>query len=167
MPLLLKNGQTVEESWSVVADDAALLPDGPAVVSLERWRRDRALLAGRNAPLGIRLKSHQLAGEIAEDLGRFGLVVLEFPKFRDGRGFSTARTLREQYGYTGDIRASGHLIADQYLFLTRVGVTTVEVPEGANLESWRRALDEVSVAYQSGVLDDAPLAGLRRKVSVR
>jgi len=41
------------------------------------------------------------------------------------------------------------------------------VPEGANLESWRHALEEVSVAYQSGVLDDAPLSGLRRKIAVR
>jgi len=167
MALLLKDGRTVDDPWSAVADDAAVLPDGPAVVGLERWRRDRAALEARNAPLGIRLQSHQLAGEIAGDLGRFGLVVLEFPKFRDGRAFSTARALREQYSYTGEIRAAGHVIPDQYLFLTRVGVTTVEVPEGANLDSWRRALAEVSVAYQSGVLDDAPLAGLRRKVAVR
>jgi uncharacterized protein (DUF934 family) len=113
----------------------------------------------------VRLKSHQLAPEIAADLDRFGLVSLEFPKFRDGRHFSTARELRERYGYTGEIRAVGHVIPDQYLFLTRTGFSTVEVPDTSNLESWRLALSEVTIAYQSGVLDDAPLAGLRRKVN--
>lgn len=164
MPQLLKDARPVADSWAAVADEADALPDGPAVISLERWRRDRETLTGRNAPLGVRLKSHQLAGDIAEDLSRFGLVVLEFPKFRDGRAFSVARELRERYGFAGEIRASGHVIADQYLFLTRTGFDTVEVPDGANLEHWRHALDEVTVAYQPGVRDDSPLSGLRRKI---
>ncbi|MEI8393535.1 MAG: DUF934 domain-containing protein [Rhodospirillaceae bacterium] len=166
MAVLLKNGQPIPDSWIALDDTEAAVPDGPVIISLERWTRDRAALAGRNAPLGIRLKSHQLAPAIAADLGRFELVMLEFPKFRDGRHFSTARELRERYRYTGEIRATGHVIPDQYLFMTRVGFSSVEVPDGANLESWRLALNEVSVAYQAGVLDDSPLAGLRRKVAL-
>lgn len=166
MALLLKDGRTVENSWNAVADEAEILPDGPVIVSLDRWRRDRAALAGRNVPLGVRLKSHQTAAEIASDLGRFDVVALEFPKFRDGRPFSTARDLRERYGFSGEIRAVGHVIPDQYLFLIRTGFSSVEVPDNANLVTWRLALEEVSVAYQLGVLDDAPLSGLRRKIAV-
>ena len=165
MTLLLKNGQTVENRWLNVDDDTAALPEGPIVVSLERWRRDRAAISIRNTPLGIRLKSHQLAPEIADDLERFSLVVLEFPKFRDGRAFSTARELRERHGFTGEIRAVGHLIPDQYQFLVRTGFTSVEVPPETTLTNWQRALSDISVAYQSGVLDDTPVSLLRRKVN--
>ncbi len=163
MALLLKDGQAVDNPWRFLDDDAPDLPDGPTIVSLERWQRQRDALLLRNSPLGVRLKSHQRADQIAEDLGRLALVALEFPKFRDGRAFSTARDLRERYGFTGDIRAVGHTIPDQYQFLVRTGFTTVEVPEGANLASWRHALTEITVAYQPDV--SAPLSALRRRVT--
>lgn len=165
MPLLLDLGRPVDDPWASVEDGAETVPDGPAIVSLERWRRDRDALERRNAPLGIRLKSSQLASEIAADLGRFAVVALEFPKFRDGRAFSTARTLRERHGYQGEIRAVGHTIADQYLFLLRTGFSSVEVPDDANLATWRHALAEVSVAYQHVLASDHPLSQLRRRIA--
>ena len=112
MALLLADGSVAENPWIAVDDEAETVPEGPVVISLERWTRDHASLAARNTPLGIRLKSDQLAARIAADLGRFALVALEFPIFRDGRAFSTARELRERYGFTGDIRAVGHVLPD-------------------------------------------------------
>ncbi|MEI6985869.1 MAG: DUF934 domain-containing protein [Rhodospirillaceae bacterium] len=164
MALLLKDGEAVCDPWAMCGDDDTALPDGPAIVSLERWHRDRSLLSARNAPLGVRMKSHQLADEIAGDLDRFGLVVLEFPKFRDGRPFSTARALREHHGFTGEIRACGHVIPDQYQFLIRTGFNSVEVASSAKMDSWKLALHEITIAYQGGILDEAPLSMLRRKL---
>ena len=164
MALLLKDGAVAENSWQAVADDAETVPDGPVILGLARWRRDRAALSARNTPLGIRLKSAELAGEIAGDLDRFALVALEFPVFRDGRAFSTARELRERYGFTGEIRALGHVLPDQYAFLVRTGFTSVEVADTANLASWRHALSEISVAYQTVLDGDTPLSNLRRRV---
>src|SRR4051812_4274411 len=168
MPLLDAHGTPVEDGWTdladnAAADNAAARLEGPVIVGLERWRADREALAAGNAPLGIRLKSHQLAGEIAGDLGRFSLVVIEFPKFRDGRGFSTARELRERYGFQGEIRAVGHLIPDQYQFLARSGFSVVAVREDADLESWRKALTAVTIAYQPGV---GPAGGPEEPVSL-
>ncbi|MDR3519139.1 MAG: DUF934 domain-containing protein [Azospirillaceae bacterium] len=167
MALLLENGAVVTDPWTVLDDAAGSdgIPEGPVIVSLERWQRDRAVLELRNAPLGIRLKSHQLAGEIAADLDRFGLVVLELPKFRDGRAFSTARLLRERYGFTGEIRATGAMIPDQFLFLVRCGVSSVEVPDNADLAVWRHALTEITIAYQAAATADEPLSLLRRRLS--
>ncbi|WP_295046737.1 DUF934 domain-containing protein [uncultured Paracoccus sp.] len=54
------------------------------------------------------------------------LIAIDFPSFNDGRGFSLARRLRE-LGYTGRLRASGRLIADQYAMARRVGFDEVEV----------------------------------------
>jgi len=164
MPLI-EQGRAIADAWTTLADDAAVPAEGPVVVGFARWQAERETLAARAAPLGVRLPSNVPAGAIAADLARFALVVLEFPKFRDGRGFSTARELRERYGYTGEIRAVGHVIADQYPMLVRCGVSTVEVPETANLESWAKALNTVTIAYQPGLTAEEPLALLRRRIA--
>jgi uncharacterized protein (DUF934 family) len=165
---LLEHGRIAgEDQWVAVADDAAV-PDGvPVLLSLARWRAERDALDGRNAPVGVRLRSDQTADDVAADLDRLSLVAVEFPKFRDGRGFSVARELRERYGYKGDIRAVGHVIADQHTFLLRCGFTSVVVPDGARLESWIEALDRITVAYQPDMISGEPVSLLRRHLAVR
>lgn len=163
MPLI-DQGRAVPDSWISPADDAPVPAEGPLIVGFARWQAERDALRARTAPVGVRLPSNVPAGAIAPDLEHVALVAVEFPKFRDGRGFTTARELRERYGYTGEIRAVGHVIADQYPLLVRCGVNTVEVPEGANVETWARTLNTITVAYQPGLTADEPLALLRRRV---
>src|SRR5208283_4933157 len=57
---------------------------------------------------GLRLLPDAKLEEIAAQLPELALIEIEFPKFRDGRGFTLGRTLRERYGYKGDLRAVGH-----------------------------------------------------------
>lgn len=66
--------------------------------------------------------------ELAPRLGGLGRVEIEFPKFRDGRGFTLARTLRERFGYKGDIRATGHFLPDQFGALISCGFTSFITP---------------------------------------
>jgi len=162
MPLI-KDGRIVEDGWTSVPDGEAVPADRPAIISFERWQAERDSFAGRNAALGVRVKSGTLAPAIAPDLDRFALVAVEFPKFRDGRGFSTARELRERYGFTGEIRAVGHVIPDQYQFLVRTGFTSVEAPDGTNEASWANALTEISVVFQPSLDDAKPVSLLRRR----
>jgi uncharacterized protein (DUF934 family) len=160
---LVKDGRAVADSWVAVADDAPVPADVPALVGFARWQAGRdALLAGRTAPLGVRATSATLAEALAPALADVALVALEFPKFRDGRAFSTARELRERHGFTGEIRAVGHVIPDQYLFLVHCGFTTVEVPDGANLDTWAAALKESTAGYVTDRQSTEPLAFLRR-----
>ncbi len=161
MPLI-EQGRIGEDAWSFAPDGEPVPNDRPVIISFERWQAERASFDGRNAALGVRLKSGTLAGAIAADLDRFALVAVEFAKFRDGRGFSTARELRERYGYAGEIRAVGHVIPDQYQFLMRTGFTSVEAPEGTEPESWANALTEITVAYQPSLVEAPPLSLLRR-----
>ncbi len=147
MPLI-KDNQAVADPWVAPAADEPLPEGEPAIVSLERWQAERETLIGRNAPLGIRLRSDQPPGPIAEDLERFAVVALEFPKFTDGRAYSYARLLRERYGYRGEVRAVGKVLRDQALFLLRCGFDAFEVADDTALAGWREALSEISVAYQ-------------------
>jgi len=146
MPLI-KHNAFVENTFAHVADDGAL-PDGPIVVSLKRWQAERETLATRNAPLGVRLSSDQSPEALGADVSHFALIELEFPKFRDGRGYSWARILRQRLGFTGEVRAVGDVLRDQWLFMSRCGVDAFEVRPGTRLEDFRAALAEQTVFYQ-------------------
>ncbi len=68
---------------------------------------------------------------IAGRLNEFAGVVIGFPAFTDGRGFSTARSLREQHGYAGPIRATGHFLLDQIPLMLRTGFDEFAVTDPA------------------------------------
>ncbi len=147
MSKLLKGGAFVADTFTPVADDAAL-PDGPALISLARFEKDRAQLLARNAPLGVRLKAEENPSRIREDVNHLSLVVLEFPKFRDGRAFSWARMLRTRFGFKGEIRAVGDFLFDQINYQHRVGFDAWEVPDNFTVEDFKRALTEMTNVYQ-------------------
>ncbi len=164
MPLI-RGGNLAEDQWVHRADDEPL-PDGePVIVSLDRWKRDRETLLTRNAPLGLRLKSDQAPSQVAGDLDRFGVVALEFPTFKDGRAFSYAKLLRDRHHYRGEVRAFGHILRDQYLYLDRLGVDTIEVKDARQADEWKTAMGEYSVFYQPAADARRPAMNLRRKVA--
>lgn len=159
--LLIKNGALVEDRFQTVADDAPMPANG-TIVSLARFGLERETLIARNAALGVRLKSDELPEALGEDVHRLSVVVLEFPKFRDGRAFSWARMLRTRMGYEGEIRATGHFLYDQLAFMTRVGIDAFEVRENFTLGEFGRALGEMSYVYQPSVDGRATIGELRR-----
>ena len=113
------------------------------------------------APLGLLIGAGEKIDDIAADLGRLALIALDFPKFSDGRAFSTARLLREKHGYAGELRAVGNVLSDQIPYTRRVGFDTFEVTH----EPTRRALldgriAEVTLYYQPAGAAEPP-AGTR------
>ncbi len=158
---LIKDGQRVDDPWIAVADDAGVPPSGPVIVSLTRWRAEREALSARDEPVGVRLASHEAAADIAPDLDRIALVALEFPTFRDGRAYSTARLLRERHGFKGELRAVGNVLRDQLLFMHRCGFDAFEIASENAVEAWRKAMEEISVWYQPASDDRVPATVLR------
>lgn len=146
MPLI-KNSAFVENTYTRVADEETL-PEGAITVSLKRFQAEREALLARNTPLGVRLTSDQSPELLGQDIHHFTLIELEFPKFKDGRGYSWARQLRQRVGYQGEIRAVGEVLRDQWLFMSRVGVDAFEVRPGTRLEDFRAAMAEQTVFYQ-------------------
>ena len=90
---------------------------------------------------------------MAEEFDPSGLelIVLEFPKFKDGRAYSQARILRERYGFAGDIRATGEVLRDQVLFMARCGITSFELSDEADTDGFQESLGEFDLYYQSAV----------------
>jgi uncharacterized protein (DUF934 family) len=94
--------------WLQVGEDG-FVPDfplnGPLIVPLKLWQLRREDLVGRNEPLGVLLQPIDDPAAIASDLTHFALIVTPFPRFTEDRADSTARRLREHYGYRGELRS--------------------------------------------------------------
>ena len=161
---LLENGRIVDDIWVTVDDDAAL-PDTPAIISLDRLRRDAATLVGRNALLGVAIGNDVPPDALTEFLPHLSLVQVALPKSKDGRAFTQIRALREYYGFKGDIRVVGHVIADHYAMLLRCGASSVMIPAGADPAVWEASRHVVSIAYQHAQSAEQPLALLRRRIA--
>jgi uncharacterized protein (DUF934 family) len=144
---LIKDGAYAEDIYARAADDSPL-PDGAVVVSLPRFQKERDAILARNTPIGIRLQAGENPELLGPDVNHFSLVILEFPKFRDGRAFSWARMLRTRLGFIGEIRAVGDFLYDQVNFQRRVGFDAWEVPDHFTLEMFQRALTEMTNVYQ-------------------
>ena len=147
MTKLIKSGAYAQDTYARVADDA-VLPEGPVLVSLARFQKERDALLARNTPVGVRLQSSDNPETLGADVHHFALIALEFPKFRDGRAFSWARMLRTRLGYTGEIRAVGDFLFDQVNYQHRVGFDAWEVPDHFTIEMFNRALTEMTNVYQ-------------------
>lgn len=147
MPLV-RDGAIVADPWLPVPDDAALPEEGGTIVSLRRWKTERETLAGRNAPLGLSLANTDEVEEIGPEANRFGVIVLSFPKFSDGRAYSQARMLRERYGFKGELRATGAVLPDQLVHMLRCGFDAFVPPDDRLLKYWDRVVASLPAFYQ-------------------
>ena len=133
MPLL-KAGRFVADDWLALADDEAVAAGGRIIVPLARLLAEAAAVDGFAGDLGVRLEPGQRVEQIEPWLDRLALVALSFPSFADGRAFSTARILRERYGFAGEIRAVGDVQIDRYQFMRQCGFDAFEISPGARAE---------------------------------
>lgn len=83
-------------------------------------------------------------------------IVLNFPKFTDGRAFSQAVMLRKRAGFTGEIRATGDVLVDQLQQMARSGFDVAELRADQDLAAGQRQLDRYSEFYQADVVQKAP-----------
>jgi uncharacterized protein (DUF934 family) len=137
-----------EDRFFFVPDGKAFPEDKGAIVTLARFQGERETLFAHRKLVGVRLASNENPHVLKADLARLACVVLEFPKFRDGRAFSWARMLRTRLGFEGEVRAAGDFLFDQIAFLARVGFDAFEVRQDFALADFRRALGEISHPYQ-------------------
>jgi len=161
MPLV-KRGEVTEDTWLTISDEDATPETGSVIVSLQRWKREQNALMSRDEPCGVRLKSDEPAHELASDVNRLALIAIEFPTFRDGRAYSTARILRERFGFKGELRAVGNVLQDQLLFMQRCGFDALDITDPHTAENWRKAFSEFTVWYQPTGDGRKPVAVLRQ-----
>jgi len=147
MPLI-RRGLPVADAFIELAADQAIPETGAVILSLERFLAERARLSVRAAPVGVRLKNTEAVGAIAAELCHLALVILEFPKFQDGRAMSQARLLRERHRFAGEIRAVGNVLYDQLAFMHRCGFDSFEIADETQARRFAEAIAAISLVYQ-------------------
>jgi len=168
---VIRHGRVEPDGWRFVGlaaeENPEALPQGPIVVPLALWKARREALLARLEPLGVWLEPHDEPGEIAADLPRLALVAVRFPKFTDGRGYSTASLLRRRYRYAGELRAFGDIGRDQLFYLARVGFDSYRLPEHRDPDAALASLHDFSLRYQGSVDDPVPLFRKRSQIEAR
>ena len=160
---LVKNAQVIEDHYVRVEDDAPVPDNVPAIIPVARFLADHAELTARNAPTGVLWPNNRDVAELAPHLDRLALVALVFPAFKDGRAYSQARLVRERYGFRGELRATGDVLRDQFLFLLRAGFDAFEVKKDADAAAFASSVARYSVFYQPA--GDARLSALQRRLT--
>ncbi|MFK8079684.1 MAG: DUF934 domain-containing protein [Granulosicoccus sp.] len=159
MPLL-RNGQWVDNNpWIKIEDDAPLPEGNPSdaavASSLERYLSLEDCM--RHRVSGVWLKSEDDVLPLEAHLTHLQLVVIDFPVFTDGRGYTQARLLRTQLGFSGELRASGDIRPDQILFMARAGIDTFDFPEQPDAQLVEGILSRFTTNYQPSYA--LPIAG--------
>jgi uncharacterized protein (DUF934 family) len=125
----------------------AELPEDEKIVPLAQWQGEPGILLGMADDPAV----------IAADLEKLSTVVIEFPQFTDGRGYSTARLLRERYGFKGEIRATGEVLRDNLFYLSRCGFDSFVPSDQSRVKEALEGLADFSDGYQASVERPQPL----------
>jgi uncharacterized protein (DUF934 family) len=163
MPKLIKNDQIVDDQWQLLklaegqSAESVAIPEAPTLLPLALWLARRDDLLSRSEPHGVWLDSGEGPEAIAADLDQLAVIGVNFPKFTDGRGYSTARLLRERYGYRGEIRAIGDVLQDQLFFMKRCGIDAYALREDKDFTAALSSLRDFSESYQAAVDQPQPL----------
>lgn len=155
MPLLIDRKPVTDDSWRLVDDETDQLPQqGDLIVPLALLNAHPEWLNAGEVRVAPLVRGADDIALLLERLDRLPMIAIEFPVFRDGRGFSIARILRRA-GYKGQLRACGQVARDQLGYLERCGFNAFEF--SAECDEFVQAFDEISVHYQGSADDPRPI----------
>jgi len=168
MATLITDRRIVADNWRLLRrGPSGELPGVPAsgdvILPLALWLERREDFLGYPAKIGLWLDSNEGPESIADEIERFPLIAVNFPKFGDGRGYSIARGLRERYGFEGELRAIGDVSRDHLYFMEQCGFDSFLLREDQDPQAALAAFTTFSDGYQTSVLRPVPL--FRRRLA--
>ena len=160
MPKLIKltaDGVVLaDDRFTHVTDDEGA-PEGDIIVSLKRFQAEGESLRSNSREVGVRIEPDEEVEALAEELALIPVVAVAFPKFRDGRAFTSATLLRERFGYKGEVRAVGDVLREQAGFQVRCGFDAFEPADGSTPEQWAQAIHRHRHVYQRAADHRSPV----------
>lgn len=158
--IITSDGQIKADDWTVVPrpeeGEVLTLPEGRVLIPADMWLANRAQYANKET-VGVWLESHDEPGMLADAVDELSIIAVNFPKFTDGRGYSSARLLRERFGYEGELRAIGDVLLDQLQFMKRCGFDSYALRADKDIELAAHCLNFFSQAYQAATDTEEPL----------
>ena len=160
MPKLtkLKDGVAAyaEDDFVTVGPEDAIPATGGVILSLARFQAEGEALLAAGRKVGVRIEADEAVEGLVQALPRLAVVALVFPKYRDGRAFSSARLLRERFGYTGEVRAVGEVLRELANFMIRCGFDAFEISDDSTPEQWAATAHRYRHVYQRAADDREP-----------
>ncbi|HEY0219203.1 MAG TPA: DUF934 domain-containing protein [Afipia sp.] len=160
MPLV-KGNQIVADEFATLGDEDAVPESGNVLIPAARFLADSEAFLAREGKVGVIWPNSRDIEELAPYLQKLAAVALVFPSFRDGRAYSQSRILRERYSYKGEVRATGQVLRDQFIFMMRAGFDAFLVKKESDAEAFANVAKRYSVFYQPAA-DGRPTAFRRR-----
>ena len=160
--MVIKNKTIVNDDWTVLrlggqdTPESVVVPPGKVIVPLKVWQAQRDALHER-AELGVWLASDERAEDLRDDLDKFSVIAVDFPKFADGRGYSIARHVRARLGYRGELRAIGDVLRDQIFYMQRVGFDAFAARADKDIGEALKGLSDFTFTYQASSDEKLPL----------
>ena len=139
MAQLIKNNRVAVDGWKTLeltegeTAETVTLPTGDTLFPLAVWQARQAEIISTHKRIGLFLQPDDRVENIAADLDYFIVIAINFPKFVDGRGYSSASLLRQRYHYQGELRAVGDVLHDQLFFMQRVGFDAYALKDEKNV----------------------------------
>lgn len=162
MPLVKRN-QIVRDDFVMLGDDDAIPASGPVLIPAARFLAESDAILARTGKVGVIWPNGRDIDELAAYLSRLAVVALVFPTFRDGRAYSQSRILRERYNYKGEVRATGQVLRDQFVFMLRAGFDAFLVKKESDAQAFANVAKRYSVFYQP--TGDGRATAFRRRLA--
>ncbi len=162
MPTLIdRNGLRDDRFVAAASDTPSDHPAGtPALLTLAQWQAGRDGWLALGVPVGVLLAPADDPLALGADVSKLALVAVQFPAFADGRGYSSARLLRERLQYTGELRAVGDVLRDQLFLMARCGFDSFALRDDQEVDECLTAFRDFTEVYQAAN-DRGPLFARR------
>jgi uncharacterized protein (DUF934 family) len=146
---ILKLHDSVTDEWRYPGESAQATD--PQVLPLAELAARTAAHEALPERLGVLLAPADAVENLAPYIGQLSLVVVDFPGFSEGRGFTQGRLLRLRHHFQGELRARGAGVKqDKVLLLARCGFDAFDLAASDNEQEAGQALSRYTVAYQDG-----------------
>jgi uncharacterized protein (DUF934 family) len=162
MPLLDRTG-LLRNPW-VDGEASEATTASHVLVTLEQLSASLAVKSP-SRQVGLVVPNTVDVEALGPHLTTLALIVIAFPSYGDGRGFSVARRLRAA-DYQGRLRARGPLIVDQFRYALACGFDEIELPDAQlarqPVSQWLAQLETQTLAYQRGYARSGNVLDARR-----
>lgn len=156
MPNIIKDGAIVADTYQLITE-VGTLPAQDILVSLDVWQQQRETILAHPYKKAVLLKPDQHPEVLVEDVKQLDMIALDFPAFADGRGYSYAALLRQRFGFTGELRATGDVFKDNLFYLKRCGFNSFAVRADKDINVALQGLNDFSETYQASVDESRPM----------
>ncbi len=162
MSKLIKDGELIPNRWTILREASgpevlkALLGKN-LIVPLKFWKSYQTEIGNFAGNVAIWLNSNESVADIASQLHSLPLIALNYPLFSDGRSYSNARALRQQYEYKGEVRAIGDVLRDQLFYMSRCGFNSFDLRPDQDETLCLQAFRDFKTSYAATITEPLPL----------